>query len=199
MLITPLVILISGLWAIHKCFKKWNVVFWIIVAYIITFTLEALGVAFSLFFGPYYYGEVLGPKILNVPVVIGLNWVIIILSLVLFSEWAFDRLIKPSFNNKMRIFFISLFTAILATLFDYIMEPAAIGLNYWTWTLTNNPMIVPIQNYIAWFLISFLFAISYLIIPKIKRCSLRESPQSPWFVLIQTVFFIATRIFVVLK
>ena len=72
-LLTPYVILISGIWAIHKCLKKRYLVLWIVLAYIVTFFLEVLGVSQGFVFGPYYYGDVLGPKLFNVPVIIGLN------------------------------------------------------------------------------------------------------------------------------
>lgn len=192
--LTPYVLLISGIWAIHRCYNKKYVLFWILIAYIITFFLEAVGVSEGLIFGPYYYGDVLGPKIFNVPIIIGLNWVIIIFSLLLFSEWLINSSFKSQLNNKVRFFFTSVLTATFAMLFDFLMEPAAIGLTYWTWTLTSDPMNIPTQNFIAWFLISFSFALTYLIIPKKERMNLEGSPHSPWFVLIQVVFFIAIRI-----
>jgi putative membrane protein len=192
--LTPFVILISGIWAIYKCLKKKYVVLWIIIAYIVTFSLEVLGVSHSLVFGPYYYGDVLGPKIFDVPVIIGLNWVFIILSLVLFSEWLVNQLFRSKLNITIKTLFTAVCTASFATLFDYLMEPAAVGLNYWTWTLTTDPLNVPLQNYFAWFLISFSFALSLLSIPKNKRIMLEESPHSPWFVLIQAIFFIAITI-----
>jgi len=194
--LTPYVILISGIWAIHKCYNKKYVILWILIAYVITFTLEVLGVAYSLVFGPYYYGNVLGPMLFDVPVIIGLNWVIIIFSLVLFSEWLVEKLFKSPMNNIPKALLSSFIVGLLATFFDYIMEPAAVGLNYWIWTLTSDPFNVPIQNYIAWFTISFIFAITYLLIPEKERIKLEESPHSPWFVVIQLVFFIAIRILV---
>jgi putative membrane protein len=99
----------------------------------------------------------------------------------------------------LNAFFIAIFTATLATLFDVLLEPAAVGLNYWIWTLTADPFNVPIQNYIAWFLISFSFSLTFLCIPKNKRISLQGSPHSPWFVLIQAIFFIAINIILLVK
>ncbi|NVM16795.1 MAG: carotenoid biosynthesis protein [Candidatus Lokiarchaeota archaeon] len=192
--LTPFVIFISGIWAIYKCLKKIYLVIWIILAYIVTFSLEVLGVSLGVIFGPYYYGDVLGPKLFNVPVIIGLNWVFIILSLVLLSEWLVNRLFKSRFKPWIKAFLTAVFTATLATIFDFLMEPAAVGLNYWFWTLTAEPLNVPIQNYIAWFIISFSFALTLLSIPKNERIMLQESPHSPWFVLIQAIFFIAISI-----
>ncbi len=194
--LTPYVLLISGIWAIHKCYNKKYVILWILIAYLITFTLEVLGVAYSLVFGPYYYGNVLGPMLFDVPVIIGLNWVIIIFSLVLFSEWLIEKLFKSPIKNFPKVLLSSFIVGLLATFFDYIMEPVAIGLNYWTWKLTSDPFNVPIQNYIAWFSISFIFALTFLMIPEKERIKLGESPHSPWFVVIQLVFFIAMRILI---
>jgi putative membrane protein len=198
-LLTPFVILISGIWAIHKCLKKKYLVLWIIVAYIVTFLLEVLGVSQGFVFGPYYYGDVLGPKLFDVPVIIGLNWVFIILSLILLSEWLVNLLFKSRFNTRIKAFFTAVFTATFATFFDFLMEPGAVGLNYWFWTLTAEPLNVPIQNYIAWFIISFSFALTLLSIPKNERIMLQESPHSPWFVLIQAIFFIAIRIILLVR
>jgi putative membrane protein len=192
--LTPYVLLISGFWAIYKSLKFKYVVAWILIAYIVTFFLEVLGAATNLIFGPYYYGDGLGLKLLNVPVVIGLNWVFIIFSLVLFSEWVIRKWLKLEVNRKFEIILISVLTAALATLFDFILEPAAVGLNYWTWTLTSDPYNIPIQNYIAWFTISFFFALTFLLIPKQERVKLEQSPHSPWFVVIQVIFFISIRI-----
>jgi putative membrane protein len=41
------------------------------------------------------------------------------------------------------------------TLFDFFMEKAAVKLNYWTWESGT----IPIQNYIAWFVLGFVFSI----------------------------------------
>lgn len=197
--LTPYILFISGVWAIHKGIGMKYVVFWILIAYIITFTLEVIGAEFSIIFGPYDYGNALGFKFLNVPVIIGLNWVIIILSLALFSEWFVNFLFESRVSFKIHILLSALFTGIFATIFDYIMEPAAVGLGYWFWTLTSDPFNIPLQNYIAWFVISFIFALTYLIIPKEKRITQKESPHSIWFVVIQVIFFIAMRILIFLK
>jgi len=192
--LTPYVLLISGIWAIYKSLKFKYVVAWILIAYIVTFLLEVLGAATDLIFGPYYYGDGLGFKLLNVPVVIGLNWVFIIFSLVLFSEWVIKERLQLELNGKIEIILISVLTAALATLFDFILEPAAVGLDYWAWTLTSDPYNIPIQNYIAWFIISFFFALTFLLIPKQERVKLEQSPHSPWFVVIQVIFFISIKI-----
>ncbi|WP_052078286.1 carotenoid biosynthesis protein [Spirochaeta lutea] len=151
---------------------------WLGVVYIATFLLEVLGVATGSVFGEYSYGETLGIQVFHTPIVIGLNWVIIILGLTIFV------------GNFVRNMYVhALGTGILATLFDFILEPVAISkLDYWTWAERN----VPIQNYIAWFIISYIFALVYIrFVPhQLKGWTL------PGYVLIQLLFFLSLRIFV---
>ena len=52
------------------------------------------------------------------------------------------------------------------TAFDILMEPAAMALNYWNWE--NG--VVPFQNYLAWFVLSFIFTYTGL---KLKAISFK--------------------------
>ena len=46
----------------------------IIVIYLIGVLAEVLGVRYNMIFGNYYYGNSLGPQVLEVPLIIGFNW-----------------------------------------------------------------------------------------------------------------------------
>lgn len=110
--------------------------------------LEWLGVKTGVIFGEYAYGKTLPPFIDSVPLAIGFAWLGMLLASAavsqrLLGEWFFEQTI-----------FSSLVIAGFMTVFDVFMEPAAVALNYWNW----NGETVPVQNYIAWFLISFFFA-----------------------------------------
>lgn len=119
---------------------------WFAVTYLVTFTLEAVGVKTGLIFGEYIYGDTLGIKLFEVPLIIGFNWVLVILgSVILAAKFT---------SNKYTVAFI---TGIIAVLFDIILEPVAISLDYWQWA----GGAIPLQNYIAWFVISFFAALYY--------------------------------------
>lgn len=150
---------------------------WVVLVYLATFTLEAVGTATGLVFGPYRYGSVLGPMLLDVPVIIGFNWTIIVMGL---SAMVFSRVSAPLPGAFL--------VAVGCTLFDYVMEPAAIALGYWTWSGGN----IPLQNYAAWFIIAFFAALAW------RFAGIRdERPFPRWYVLIQLVFFIGLRLFVI--
>jgi putative membrane protein len=175
--LTPATLLITGAVVFFEAFtdKKSNLLYWGILTYILTFTLEAIGVNTGFIFGNYKYGEILGLSIFSVPVIIGFNWVMVILGAVSIAKIFFDNIALNSFS-----------AALLAVIFDFILEPIAIRLNYWNWE--NN--VIPAQNYIAWFVIAF---ISSLIFYKLK-VKIKSSIFIHYF-FVQLIFFITLLIF----
>ena len=121
-------------------------VLWILATYVVTFLLEAIGVSTGSVFGAYLYGPTLGAAVLGVPLIIGFNWVLVVLGAALLSSRVTSRPV-----------FASLVTATMAVVFDAVLEPVAMGLDYWQW----HDGIIPLQNYAAWFAIAFLAAYAF--------------------------------------
>lgn len=117
---------------------------WSALVLISSFLVEVLGVKTGLIFGNYQYGATLKPQIFNVPLAIGFAWLSMLLSsvAVLQGTWGLNAA-----RNPWRLAFL---TAILMALFDFVMEPGAVKLQYWTWE--NG--VIPLQNYAAWFFVS---------------------------------------------
>ena len=111
------------------------------------FLFELIGVKTGILFGVYSYGDTLGCKVLDVPLVIGLNWAV--LSLATYS------LFYHFFNKK---YMVIIFSSLCMVLLDLIIEPVAIKFSFWSWSTTS----VPIQNYIMWFFISIIMHIILL-------------------------------------
>jgi putative membrane protein len=175
--LTPFTLLLTGSVTLYFSFQKGNtkLVVWGIIVYTITFSLEVIGVKTGYIFGSYYYGDVLGLKLFDVPMIIGFNWVVIILGAIGIAS----RIHKSTFQ-------IALLTGTFAVLFDLMLEPVAIKLGYWTW---DNGFI-PLQNYYAWFGIAFFAS---LFGSKLKL-DLEDSLFIYYF-LIQFTFFILLSIF----
>lgn len=108
------------------------------LAFMVGMTAEWIGTKTGLLFGNYSYGANLGPKLWGVPLVIGFNWGILVVT----SASIVNR-IKSSILTK------SALAAALMTLLDVLMEPVAIQSDYWTWVGE-----IPLYNYICWFIIS---------------------------------------------
>ncbi|MCB2197851.1 carotenoid biosynthesis protein [bacterium] len=111
------------------------------------FAVETIGVKTGLLFGNYLYGDVLQPQVMNVPIAIGFAWLAVLLSAHAISQ----RLIPYTLRGMTLIRIV--ITSLLMVLFDAIMEPVAVQLGYWSWDRG-----IPLQNFIAWFLIGGLFA-----------------------------------------
>lgn len=129
--------------------KNTNLKFWISVVLIaITgFYLEYFGVLTGRIFGVYNYGNILGPKALDVPYLIGINWVFMVLCGVELGK-------KLSPHYPVAIPFIS---GLFMLLYDIFLEKFAIHFGMWIW-YSNG---VPIQNYVSWFVFGTLFSCIY--------------------------------------
>lgn len=176
-LLTPSTLLLTGLIVLFFSYKTSSNKFllWAALTYIITFILEVIGVKTGLIFGEYNYGSTLGIKLFEVPLIIGFNWVFVILGSISIS-----RLMTSN------IFLSALISAFIAFIFDLILEPVAIKLDYWSW----SEGIIPLQNYLAWFVIALVSALgfSYLKVKVISKISLH-------YILVQFVFFVILLIF----
>ena len=102
---------------------------------------EMLGVNYGLIFGDYVYLDNLGFKIFGVPVLIGVNWIIL--------TFITGSLSSFIFKNK----YVSIIMgAILMIGLDLLIEPVAPLLGFWIFDLQK----VPLQNYIGWFVIGII-------------------------------------------
>ena len=106
------------------------------------FLAEVIGTGTGLLFGNYWYGKTLGFKLWNVPLLIGINWMMMIyLAGNLFLSFPVSAWKK------------SALAALLLVLLDFFMEPVAMHFDYWQWENAT----VPLTNYLSWYFISFLF------------------------------------------
>jgi len=110
------------------------------LAYGIGFFVEVVGVSTGLPFGEYRYGENLGPKLLGVPLLIGLNWVV----LTFLTVYIGKRLFKHKWLT-------CLMGALLMVTLDIFIEPVAPIFDFWHWA-NGAP---PLQNFLAWFAVAF--------------------------------------------
>ncbi len=177
LMLTPGTLLLTGFVVLYSSYKASDksLLLWILITYIITFLLEVAGVKTGIIFGQYAYGKTLGIKLFEVPLIIGFNWVFVILGsisiVLLFTK---------------RIFWVSFISASLCVVFDLVLEPVAIKLNYWSWAGNT----IPTQNYFAWFMIAFVSSVFYLTL-KVKM----KSRVSIHYLFTQLVFFITLLLF----
>lgn len=113
-----------------------SIVLAFLASFLVGFSVELAGVHTGLLFGNYWYGDVLGWKIFEVPVLIGVNWFILAMA----AYWVIP-------DNLSNWFVKSLLGAALMTALDYLIEPVAMELDFWNWEQDQ----VPLRNYFMWF------------------------------------------------
>ena len=117
----------------------------------------------------------LGMKLLDVPLVMGLNWLMLVYSVGIICN-----------QLKTNIFFKSILGAMMLVTLDFFIEPVAIRSDFWTWQNIH----VPIQNYIAGFTASVLLLLMF---HKLKFN--KNNKMATALYIVQLVFFILLTIF----
>lgn len=173
---TPLSLLLSffTLWLHQDKHNRQTLLYWLSAA-LIGFGIEVIGVNTGWPFGHYVYGDVLGPKLLHTPLMLGVNWTLITYC----SFYVLDRYL----SGLPRYLFAPV-AALVPTAIDYLIEPVAIALGMWTWPSTAVP---PLQNYLGWYATSFVLAVIW------QMTMPRHMKNSAALVLLvlQVAFFVA--------
>jgi len=146
-----------------------------LVIYILSFVVEAVGVKTGVVFGFYKYGDGLGFKLFDTPLIIGFNWLFLVYTSSAVVE-------KTKYSSVVKI----LLASSLMLLYDIVMEQVAPKLDMWSWE--NG--IIPLQNYVVWFGLAVIFN-SLLTILKISI----ENKLSSLLLATQFMFFLLLYIF----
>jgi putative membrane protein len=133
----------------------------------IGFGSEWIGINTGKLFGEYSYGEVLGPQWQGVPYLIAIQWLVVIYCSGVCMAMLHAKLVnsQPEAYHNFPKFWISLSmiadSALLALFFDWILEPVAIHLGYWTWADGDIPWL----NYATWWGVSAVIMIFFQLLP----------------------------------
>jgi putative membrane protein len=140
------------------------------------FIIEVIGVKTGLVFGKYSYGDGLGFKLLEVPLIISINWAMLI--------FAGIRIVSSIFANKIASLVVA---ASLVTLIDLIIEQVAPKLDFWQF----EGGLPGLHNYLGW--IGVAFFTSYFFYPTIIK---GNRPVSLIILILQIIFFNSLFIFI---
>ena len=115
----------------------------LVIAFVVVFTtaliIEIIGVNTGVLFGSYKYGPALGPMILRTPVLIGLNWLILVYCSV--------AIVNHHFTHKItRV----LAGSLLMVTYDLILEYVAPIMYMWSWDASYPG----IRTFVMWFVVA---------------------------------------------
>jgi putative membrane protein len=131
---------------IHQPVNSLNFTLSFVAVALIGFVAEVIGVKTGAVFGNYYYGNALGYKVWGVPLVISLNWGLLI---------NIGLLVAAYLSSKPLV--IATIAAFIITSVDLLIEQVASQMDYWHF----SEGIAGLQNYVGWFIISFFASLAF--------------------------------------
>ena len=143
--------------------KGFSFYLFLISSVIIGFVAEVIGVNTGFLFGNYHYENLLGISLCGVPLIIGINWFVIIYCSGNCMHTLLQKMISRTStdaNNPpaaLKALSVIVDGATLAVFFDWVMEPVAVKLGFWKWESGS----IPLYNYISWLLISMLILLIF--------------------------------------
>jgi len=143
---TPINLILSFSLLLINLKRNKSAFFLIVVCFLVGMAAEILGVKYGFIFGEYSYGSVLGLKLMEVPLLIGINWCILV-----FITGSIARFFTDSFWLKCLIG-----VGLMLTL-DLVMEPIAPVLDFWTFV----DGVASFHNYVGWALVALPLHIAF--------------------------------------
>lgn len=142
--LTPLNLLLSLflVWINHRSkTNQTGLLLLFVSCFVLGYLVEVLGTKTGFPFGNYHYGPALGPQLVGVPLIIGVNWFLMVMG----SGFVMKKL-TGSFWLRI------VGGAALMTGVDLAIEPLAPILDFWYW----QDGFAPIMNYLGWFGVSVI-------------------------------------------
>jgi putative membrane protein len=144
----------------------WNALGWrhlvayLIIAVVISFTAEALGVATGLVFGPYHYTDLFGPKLLGVPPLIQAAY-----AAMGYASLTIARLIlrmRGAPKGLGSVLGLALLGAMIMVAWDVAMDPYQSTVSgIWIWHTGGPYFGVGFHNFVGWFGTVFCYLLVY--------------------------------------
>jgi putative membrane protein len=148
-----------------------RLVIFILCTFVLGYGVEWIGVNRHLLFGHYQYGQTLGFQLDHVPLIIGVNWFLLIYSAGVLMQ-----------RSRVRSMLLRVLTgALILVLLDILIEPVAVHLDYWHWV----GGIIPISNYYCWFFVS-----AFMLVLFEKFHFKKQGIAGPALLITQFVFFV---------
>lgn len=146
---TPLTLILSLGFVLYN-HERWSSGLMVVLTFcgVVGYFSEVAGVQTGLIFGEYEYGHTLGLQVFDVPVVLAVNWLLLIYT----SAVAINRFF-PKIHWSVR----AALSAALMVALDVLIEPIAIKLDFWSWA--NGT--IPLQNFVGWFVIALFLQLIF--------------------------------------
>ena len=140
------------------------------LTFAISLLFECVGVATGKIYGGYYYTDKLGYKFLGlVPLIIPVAWF-----MMTYPSYIIATRVVPAFKSTwLWRLAVAGVGALIMTAWDLVMDPMMVAGDHWVWEEPGAYYGIPLQNFLGWWLTTFvtfwLFLTLAHIIPKQDR------------------------------
>ena len=120
----------------------------LMICAVVTWAFEEVGTLTGSVYGAYHYGDQLGAKLGQVPIIIPFAWFMMI-----YASWTVAQLLLQGPGDPTRWGSIAkriVIAALAMTAWDAVMDPGMSRSGVWTWEHGGAYFGVPSQNYVGW-------------------------------------------------
>lgn len=132
-----------------------NILIFFLITWLVSHSFEALSIRTGFPFGHYVYDKLIGPRILDVPLIImpgyfGTGY----------ASWIVAHILLNQYDTKLsgkQIFIVPFVATFIMVMWDVCMDPLSSTIDsLWVWRDGGAYFGVPLQNYFGWFLVVYI-------------------------------------------
>lgn len=150
-----------------------------VICFVVGNVAENIGVRTGLPFGRYYFTDLMGPKLLVVPILLGLAYIGMA-----YVSWTLSRLILGQAESPVsaaNVFVVPLIAAFLMVAWDLAMDSIwSTVLHAWIWQRGGAYFGVPISNFLGWYGTNFSIFLLFALYLKGRPLNGSSLPPAYW-------------------
>ena len=140
---------------------------------------ENLGVATGFPFGRYYFTDAMGPKLFQVPILLGLAYVGMG-----YLSWTLGRVILGYLRTPLvgaQVITLPLVASFIMVAWDFANDPVWSNINrLWVWQHGGAYFGVPLTNFVGWYFVVYLIYQSFAIYLRERSANDNPMPSGYW-------------------
>jgi len=140
---------------------------------------ENLGVATGFPFGRYYFTDAMGPKLFQVPILLGLAYVGMG-----YLSWTLGRVILGYLRTPLvgaQVITLPLVASFIMVAWDFANDPVWANINrLWVWQHGGAYFGVPLTNFLGWYFVVYLIYQSFAIYLRERSANDNPMPSGYW-------------------
>jgi putative membrane protein len=140
---------------------------------------ENLGVATGFPFGSYYFTDAMGPKLFQVPILLGLAYVGMG-----YLSWTLGRVILGYLRTPLvgaQVITLPLVASFIMVAWDFANDPVWANINrLWVWQHGGAYFGVPLTNFVGWYFVVYLIYQSFAIYLRERSANDNPMPSGYW-------------------